>query len=318
VDAVCLGILVADIFSSPVDRVPRAGELKLLDSFRLSAGGCAVNTAACLRRLGQSVRVLGKVGQDMFGDFVVQDLARLGIDSSTIKRSATCPTSGTFILNVKGEDRRYFHLIGANADFSAGDLDPSALDEARVLHVGGFLSMGRFDSSALAPLFSEARRRSVRTVLDVLVPPGRTDLLNQLAAVLPHTDVFLPNEDEARSLTGMDDPRSQALRLAAYNPDGLVLITQGPRGVLSCRGTELHQFGAYRVESIDGSGAGDAFAAGIVHGLLGEWPLDRAIRFASALGASCTRSVGCTAGVFTEAEALAFINENPLPFESLE
>ena len=111
-DAVCLGILVADIFSSPVDSVPAAGELKLAERFLLSAGGCAVNTAACLRRLGREVRVLGKVGQDLFGDFVLRDLERLGIDASSIKRSQTHPTSGTFIMNVKGEDRRYKKRTG--------------------------------------------------------------------------------------------------------------------------------------------------------------------------------------------------------------
>src|ERR1019366_2345929 len=138
-DVVCVGILVADIFSSPVDAMPAAGELKLAERFLLSAGGCAVNTAACLRRRGKQVRVVGKVGRDLFGDFVVRDLERLGMDASSVKRSETHPTSGTFILNVKGEDRRYIHLMGANADLSAEDIDLDALTGARVLYVGGYL-----------------------------------------------------------------------------------------------------------------------------------------------------------------------------------
>ena len=83
-EVVCLGILVADIFASPIDSLPAAGELKLVDRYMLNAGGCAANTAACLRRLGRKVRVVGKVGEDLFGDFVKKDLERLGVDTSAV------------------------------------------------------------------------------------------------------------------------------------------------------------------------------------------------------------------------------------------
>jgi sugar/nucleoside kinase (ribokinase family) len=316
-EALCLGILVADIFSSPVDSVPAAGELKLADRFLLSAGGCAVNTAACLRRLGKEVRVLGKVGQDLFGDFVLRDLERLGIDASSIKRSQTHPTSGTFILNVKGEDRRYIHLIGANGDFSARDIDLTSLDGARVLHVGGYLSMPRFGSSDLTYLFMEARKRSLKTVLDVMVAAGHRVSLVEIEKVLPYTDVFLPNDDEARSLTGCADPLAQADRLAEFNPDCTILITLGSRGVLARRGDEALRLGRYSVETIDESGAGDAFAAGVVTGLLEDWPFEQTLRFASAMGASCTRALGCTDGVFSFDEAMEFIRMTPLAITRL-
>ena len=88
-DVVCAGILIADIFASPIDSLPAAGELRLVDRYVLSAGGCAANTAACLRRLGRNVRVVGKVGEDLFGDFVLKDLERLGIDAAGVARSRT-------------------------------------------------------------------------------------------------------------------------------------------------------------------------------------------------------------------------------------
>src|SRR5215471_16199103 len=122
-DVACLGILVADIFANPIDSLPAAGQISLTEGFVLGAGGCATNTAACLSRLGRQVKVLGKVGSDFFGDFVLKDLKRLGADTSGVLRSQTHQTSGTMILNVKGEDRRYVHWIGANADFSYRDID---------------------------------------------------------------------------------------------------------------------------------------------------------------------------------------------------
>ncbi len=127
--------------------------------------------------------------------------------------------------------------------------------------------------------------------------------------MLPHTSFFLPNEDEARRLTGIADVRGQAEALSRINPDCCVLITRGVRGSIARRGGEWIETPAYRVESIDESGAGDAFAAGLITGILKQWPLPSILRFASAVGASCTRALGCTEGVFTFEEAVRFLED---------
>jgi sugar/nucleoside kinase (ribokinase family) len=310
--AVCAGILVADIFSSPLDTVPPEGQLVLADSFLLNAGGCAVNTAACLRRTGNSVRVIGKVGRDLFGDFVLNDLTRLGIDPSGVKRSESYPTSTTFILNVKGQDRRYVHVIGANSDLRADDVEPATLDDAGVLYVGGYLAMPGFDCAGLARLFKMAKQRSILTVLDVIIAADRQLGLDAVREALPYTDVFLPNQDEARALTGEESPDGQAEILASHAPGCTVLVTRGAEGVLARKGNEIWESDVYSMKTIDESGAGDAFAAGIIAGLMEKWPFEKVLRFASALGASCTRTLGCTAGVFTHDEALRFMDEVPL------
>ncbi|MCL5098919.1 MAG: carbohydrate kinase family protein [Candidatus Omnitrophica bacterium] len=316
-DVICLGILVADVFVDPIDALPSGGELKLTNRFLLSAGGCAANTAACLRRLQRSVRVLGKVGTDMFGDFVITDLKRLGIDTADVKRSETHPTSATVILNVRGEDRRYVHCFGANADFSGADVDGSALEGARALYVGGYLAMPRFSPEDLVELFRAAKERSLSTILDVVVPAGTALSLNQMKPILELTDVFLPNDDEARILTGQKSPIAQAERLTQLNPACTVVITQGRRGALARRGNEILQIATFKMNSVDESGAGDAFDAGFITGLLENWPLEQCLRFASAVGASCTRALGCTEGVFHFDEAMAFVAGNPIHIEKL-
>jgi sugar/nucleoside kinase (ribokinase family) len=317
VDVICLGILVADIFASPLESLPTAGQLGLTDGFLLGAGGCATNTAACLSRLGRKVRVLGKVGDDLFGNFVLEDLKRLGVDASSVSRSRTHPTSGTIIINVKGQDRRYIHCIGANADFSFSDVDCSVLSGARALYVGGYMAMPRFGSEDLTQLFREAKRRSLTTILDVVTPPGLSLSESQLSDMLALTDVFLPNDDEAFVMTGKHEPEDQADFFSRLNPDCTVVVTQGPRGALARRNNEMIQVGTYAVSSIDGSGAGDAFAAGFISGLLEGWSLESTLRFASAVGASCTRALGCINGVFTFDEAQAFVSGNPLKLERL-
>ena len=306
-DVICLGILVADLFASPIDSLPNEGELKTTDHFLLSAGGCAVNTAVDLRRLNCSVAALGKVGGDMFGDFVTAELQRHGIDTSNVKRSATLPTSSTVILNVTGQDRRYLHCIGANAELCLADVDCSVLAATRVLYVGGYLAMPSFNPGDLARLFEMAKKHSVVTVLDVVIPAGHSVSLEQVEPVLPYTDYFLPNQDEARALTGFDEPIDQAKCLARVNPACTVVVTRGHRGSLTKYGNALIDTTPFHMDSIDESGAGDAFTAGFIAGLLQDWPIDTTLSFASAVGASCTRALGCHEGVFTFNEAVEFL-----------
>ncbi len=311
-DVVCVGILVADIIASPVDAIPAAGQVKLTDRFLLNVGGCAANTAVDLSRLGKKVKVLGKVGDDLFGDFIARDLQRFGVDSSGLSRSAHHPTSGTFILNVKGQDRRYIHYFGANADFSFADIDCAALDGGRIVYLGGYLLMPQFGIEDLLKLFQEAKKRSMLTVLDVVVPSGVAVSQDDVKKMLRYTDLFLPNDDEAFALTGQKDAFEQAARLSSMNPDCTIVITQGSRGALVRHKDEVIQSGIYLMNSVDGSGAGDAFDAGFITGLLEGWPVEKTLQFASAVGASCTRSLGCTAGVFEFGEAVRFIAEHPL------
>jgi len=316
-DVICLGILVADIFANPMPALPAPGQLGLTDRFLLGAGGCASNTAACLSRLGRKVRVLGKVGTDLFGSFVLDDLRRLGVDCSSVAFSKTHPTSGTVIVNVTGEDRRYIHCVGANADFSFADIDCSVLDGARALYVGGYMVMAKFGAEDLTQLFRAAKQRSVKTVLDVVTPPGLAMSRNQLASMLADTDVFLPNDDEAEAMTGLKDPVAQASFLSNLNPACDVVITLGARGAVAVRNKEIIRAGTYSVQSIDESGAGDAFAAGFITGLLEDWSLEKTLSFASVVGASCTSALGCTAGVFTFDKALAFIAQQQLKIERI-
>jgi sugar/nucleoside kinase (ribokinase family) len=283
-DVICLGILIADLFGSPMDTLPAAGELALIDRYLLSAGGCASNAAAALGRLGRSPRVLGKVGNDLLGSFVVQDLRRLGVETSFVKKTSAHPTSYTFILNVRGDDRRYIHCGGANLDFSLADVDNAAFDGARAVYVGGYLAMPAFRPEHLVQLFRKAKRQGLLTALDVVIPVGHRPSLEDIRGALPYTDVFLPNNDEALVLTGRSDPLEQVRVLSGLNPDCTVVITQGREGALAKQGDKILRMGIFKVDSIDESGCGDAFSAGFLVGMLENWPLEESLRFATAAG----------------------------------
>ena len=306
-DVACLGILVADVFANPIPRLPAPGELTTTSGFVTSVGGCAANVAVGLSILGRSATVAGKIGNDMLGEFVISDLTRRGVEVQHIRRTSKRSTSGTIIFTVEGEDRRYLHTFGANAEFSLDDIDFALLDEVRVLYIGGYLAMPAFTAAEMVCLLEEAKRRGLITVLDVVMPAGLTFGLEYLSAALPWTDFFVPNQDEAQRLTGRPDARGQAACLSALNPECAVVITRGRHGSLAKYREQFIETAPFAMESVDESGAGDAFAAGLITGLLEEWDLVRTLSFAGAVGASCTRAVGCSAGVFTFDEAVAFL-----------
>ncbi|HVX15138.1 MAG TPA: carbohydrate kinase family protein [Pirellulales bacterium] len=309
-DCLSVGVLVADHLCAPISHCPKPGELVLADHLSLNIGGCASNAAIDLARLGVKVGVVGCVGEDPFGQFIIETLRQHKVDTQSIRALADVGTSGTLILNVAGEDRRFVHTIGANGRISAADIPLERVRQAKILYIGGYLLMPSLEGRGLAELFRQARALGVMTLLDVVVPaPG--DYWADMEPLLAETDVFLPNNDEGEILTGLSDPRQQAERFHAAGAR-TVVITCGGRGtVLLGDGVRL-EADTYPTECVGATGAGDAFDAGYIAGLLeGADPL-RCLEWGSALGASCVRSIGATESVFDRPEAEAFMRQHRL------
>lgn len=310
-DCLSVGLLVADHLCAPITHLPRAGELVLSDHLSLNIGGCAANAAIDLARVGVRVGVVGCVGDDPFGHFVIETLNRAGADTRSIRALADVGTSGTLIINVRGEDRRFVHAIGANGRISAADIPLERVRDAKVLYLGGYLLMPSLDGEALAQLFRQVRAQGVTTVVDVVVP-GPGDYRRELEPLLPETDVFLPNHDEARLLSGESEPRRQAEWFRAAGARTVVITCGGQGTVLAADGLRL-EAGAYPVDYVGATGAGDAFDAGYIVGLLEGGDPRRALEWGSALGASCVRSISATESVFDRQQAEDFMRAHRLP-----
>jgi sugar/nucleoside kinase (ribokinase family) len=312
-DVLCAGIVVADHVSSPISHLPAAGELVLADRLLLTIGGCAANVAVDLVKLGVQAAVVGRVGDDVFGRVVADMLRERHVDVSAVQVTPNGDTSQTLIVNVAGEDRRFIHTFGANADFRARDIPADRLARCRALYLGGYLLMGGVQQVELAAVFAAARRAGVKTVLDV-VTPGPGDYLSRLDKLLPQVDVFLPNNHEAELITGEKEPLKQA-EFFHQRGANTAIVTLGDKGCVLVSGDQRLRVGTYPVQFVDGSGGGDAFAAGYIDGLLHGLDTEGCLRVASALGASCVRAVGTTAGVFTRPELEVFLREHSLRIE---
>jgi sugar/nucleoside kinase (ribokinase family) len=314
-DVLCAGVIVADHVSSPISHLPAPGELVLADQLLLTIGGCAANVAVDLVKLGVSAAVVGRVGEDVFGRVVADMLRERRVDVSALQISPDVETSQTLIINVAGQDRRFIHTFGANAAFRAADISLERVARCRVLYLGGYLLMDGVQVDELVPVFAAARRAGAKTVLDV-VTPGPADYLPRLEKILPHVDVFLPNDHEAQLILGEKDTLRQAERFHQLGAR-TVIITRGDRGSVLVGQKVRLRAESYRVPFVDGTGGGDAFAAGYIDGLLRGLDEESCLRIGSAVGASCVRAIGTTTGVFTRPELEAFLRENPLRIEQV-
>lgn len=312
-EVLCAGIIVADHVSSPISHLPRAGELVMADQLILAIGGCAANVAVDLVKLGVSAAVVGRVGDDVFGRVVADMLRDSGADVSAVQVTPGVDTSQTLIVNVAGEDRRFIHTFGANGSFRAADIPKERATRCRVLYLGGYLLMANVRQDELIPIFAAAREAGAQTVLDV-VTPGPGDYLSRLERLLPHVDVFLPNDHEAALITGETDALKQA-ELFHHLGAKTAIVTRGDRGSILVSACARLRGGTYQVPFVDGTGGGDAFAAGYIDGLLRGLDAEGCLKRASAVGASSVRAIGTTAGVFTRAECDAFVREHELAIE---
>jgi sugar/nucleoside kinase (ribokinase family) len=302
-DVVCLGILVADVVVRPVDAVPQAGTLALVDSIVLRGGGCALNTSSALVRLGLEAAAVGKVGTDPLGNFVLSLLRERGVEHDGVVSDPDVPTSASVALVDSAGERTFLHNPGANDALRTGEIGEEVC-AGRALHIAGALVLAGIDGEPTAEMLAEARRRGLHTSLDtVFDASGRWD---RVLPALPYCDLVTPGRAEAEAITGEADPGRAARRLRELGA-GIAAVTLGPEGCYVAADDVNGSVPGVPVDVVDGTGAGDAFVAGFLYGRLAGWDTETCARFANAAGALATTAVGAFEGVADLERTLALV-----------
>lgn len=305
-DIVCLGIMVADIVGKPIDALPRKGTLELIDRIELHIGGNAANTATSLAKLGMSVALIGKVGDDAFGAYLRGAFAAQGVDVCGLATDKVAPTAATIVTVHSDAERSFLHVPGANATFTADDVDWAVAEGSKILHIAGPQLMTAFEGEGMAAVAAEGQRRGLLTTLDTVMNPRSLGWAG-IESTLPYLDWAIPSLEEAAQLTGERDPIAQVKKLKAHGAKN-VAIKLGAEGCyISPADAPAFSVPAIPVNAIDSLGAGDAWSAGFVTGLLQEWPLEKTARFANAVGACCVQHLGATTGVLHMKDTLSLI-----------
>ncbi len=300
-DIVVVGELNPDLILSG-GAVPEFGQVeKMVDQATLAIGSSSAIFACGAARLGLKVAFIGKVGKDLFGEFMLSSLRERGIDIQGVRVDPSIQT-GLSVILAQGNDRAILTYSGSISALQLTEIDPGLIASARHLHLASY-----FIQTALRPdvaaLFKLAHQRGLTVSLDTNYDPAGT-WDGGLAEVLAHSDIFLPNEVEACAISGQAGLEPALAWLSGRIPT--VAVKRGHHGALARRGAQSAQVEAMHVEVVDTVGAGDSFDAGFIYGCLAGWELARSLRLASVCGSLSTRQAGGTAAQPFLAEALAF------------
>lgn len=296
------------------DVAPEFGQVeKLVDSATLTIGSSSAIFACGAARLGLKVAFIGVCGDDVFGRFMLDEMSKRNVDVSHIIIRKDGQTGLSVILNNQS-DRAILTHSGLIAELRASDIPDDLLRQSKHLHVASYFLQTKLQPD-LPNLFSRAHSLGLTTSLDTNYDPSEQWFgFDELLSV---TDIFLPNQTEALSITKASDIESASERLAQKTK--LAAIKLGADGAVACsrillpQGEGLGIRGIVRAASIpvnvvDTVGAGDSFDAGFMYGYLNQWDLEKSLRLACVCGALSTQQAGGTNGQPTLEEAMKHVS----------
>lgn len=312
-----------------IDTYPQQDALANILSESIGNGGSPFNVLVDLARLGTDFPLagVGLVGTDTEGDWIFKQCTTHGITTSQLRRHPEAPTSYTDVMTVQATGRRtFFHQRGANAFLDDADFDFAA-DSARIFHLGYLLLLDRLDQpdaefgTRAARVLARAQAAGLRTSVDVVSEDSRR-FAQIVRPALPHVDYCILNEFEAERTTGLrlhvtngpdwDTLESACRHLLEAGVRQWVVI-HFPEGACAMGpDLRLHRQGSLKIpqsEIVSTVGAGDAFAAGVLHALHENTAITEALRTGVCAAAASLRAAGTSDGVLPRQECLALARQ---------
>jgi len=275
---------------------------KLVDSTALTIGSSSAIFACGAARLGLKVAFIGVCGDDVFGRFMLDEMQKRNVDVSHVIVRQAEKTGLSVILN-QVTDRAILTHPGLIPTLQASDISDSLLHQARHLHVASYFLQTELQPG-LPGLFRRAHVLGLTTSLDTNYDPSEKWI--GFDELLPVTNLFLPNEKEAVSLSGQRNVDLAADWLGSRVE--ALAVKLGAAGALGVNSAQKVRVASIPVNVVDTVGAGDSFDAGFIYGYLHNWELERALQLACACGALSTQKAGGTEGQPTLGEAMKYVS----------
>lgn len=297
-----VGELNVDLILNQIQAFPQLGKEIIADGMDLCLGSSSAIMAANSAALGVDTTFCGVVGEDYFGDFILDELERKSVSCRHITRLRNQKTGCTLILNY-GQDRANVTYQGAMNALTINDVPFEEPAVYQHLHVSSlFLQKGILND--IEQLFIKARAAGMTTSLDMQWDPAEQWAFDY-ARCLPYVDVFMPNESELIALTRTDSISNAIEKIRPYL--NTLALKMGKKGSIGIRGQQHLTLPAFEVSHfVDAIGAGDSFNAGFIRKYMAGAALEDCLREGNLMGALNTMSAGGT-GAF---DNLDKINEN--------
>ncbi len=296
-DVIVVGELNVDLILNKIDSFPELGKEELASEMTLSLGSSTAIFASNLSVLGATVGFIGKIGEDSFGELVVESLNNKKVSTDLIIRDNTVKTGATIVLNFN-DDRAMLTYPGAMEKLSIKDINIDDLKKSKHLHFSSFFLQPGIKNH-ITNLFKIAKELGLTTSLDPQWDPAEKwdmDLKN----LLPYVDVFLPNIVELLNLTRENKVEDAINNIRNYA--NTVVVKNGKKGSIIFNKDERVTGEAFlNTKVVDAIGAGDSFDAGFICKYINGSTLEECQVFGNLIGAVSTTAAGGT-GAFNSYE----------------
>jgi sugar/nucleoside kinase (ribokinase family) len=289
-DVIVIGELNVDLILNQIDSLPVIGKEILASKMDLVLGSSSAIFASNLSSLGAKVSFLGKIGNDSFGDLVINSLIKKGVNTDLVIREDKLKTGATVVLNY-GEDRANVTHPGAMEHLSIDDVTVEKLQRGKHVHISSVFLQPNLKKDIYG-IFELAKDAGLTTSLDVQWDPAeKWDL--DLQKLLPLVDIFLPNEQELLNLTKEDDLKNAINKISDFA--NIVAIKRGNSGSICWKEGNQNELPAYLNENVvDAIGAGDSFNSGFIFKYINGASLSECQKFGNLTGAINTTKSGGT------------------------
>jgi ribokinase len=301
-----VGSIIFDL-AVTTPRVPVTGENILARTFKMGPGGKGANSSAAAAKLGADSILIGSVGDDSFGQMELAALRELGVVVDGVKIDREESTGVAVIMVDENRENTILVVIGANATLTPDEARETL--QSRWQTIDAIQVNFEVPEPVVAAVIGEANRHSVPVILDA--GPPRT----YRRETWSKATIVSPNRLETESLVGRtiknnDDLLQAAQEILDSGPDAVV-IKLGSEGSLICTKELYVSVPAFKVETVDTTGAGDAFTAAMTVGIAEGMDLREAVRFASAAGALAVTRFGTMSAMPKRNEVEKFLRSRP-------
>lgn len=257
------------------DRLPQPGETIHGHGFVVVPGGKGANQASACARAGGNVKMLGKVGTDGYGDILLKNLDRDGVNISGIERENV--STGVAVITVFGGENTIILDKGAN-----GTVDIDYIDRHRDAISWADYVIMQYEIPMETVLYCAKLAHSMGKT--VIIDPA--PMLSGSEELYPFADIMLPNETEAQQLVSQEcNNKDELIEKILEKGVKSVILTMGKKGAVYSDGEKTVHQPAFRVRTVDSTGAGDCFSGAFAAGLATGQTIEEALEFAAKASA---------------------------------
>jgi sugar/nucleoside kinase (ribokinase family) len=288
VQLLSIGDANAELAFSPLQQLPRFGQEIVVSQLALRAAGSAANFAICGASLGVKTGFAGRLAVDAFGEVVLKAFRKVNVDTKCLQLAEDSTTGITTAMIRKDGERAFITYQGTIAELDFKVLEKCLQTDTppRWVHLAGYHLLSSLHGKPAIELLRLAQSRGAITSLDTGWDPAgwSDDTIKQVLEILQCVDVFFPNANELKALTGERNPKKGAKILLEGGAPALV-VKLGAKGCLLATKQDRHLIPAFDVSVVDTTAAGDAFDAGFAVSMLSGATMGRAAVFANAVAA---------------------------------